>query len=328
MTTQARRDRNGVDDPPDGGWGVDAVARRLGVAPSTVRSWQRRYGIGPTGHEQGRRRLYRPADVARMQLMHRALVHGMSAAQAARWASGHADPERALALNAEPGSADHPAPTTPLDLDVDARGLGRAVLALDPDAVRAVVGAAIATHGVIYTWDELARPVLTAIARRWENSGTGVEREHLLSECLVREFDRAAEAARDRAAPLNTRAVLLACVPNEGHSLPLSALAAALAERRVGAHLLGASLPKVALDDAVRRLAPVAVMLWAQSRPRQSLFDRPPEGRLRRHLFVGGPGWTPRNTPPGATALTSLTTATEAVERSALGVFPRPDDEM
>ncbi|MFD0531239.1 MerR family transcriptional regulator [Kitasatospora arboriphila] len=29
------------------------VARRLGVSPTTVRSWERRYGIGPSGHEAG-----------------------------------------------------------------------------------------------------------------------------------------------------------------------------------------------------------------------------------------------------------------------------------
>jgi transposase-like protein len=29
---------------------VAAAARRVGVAPSTLRTWDRRYGIGPTDH--------------------------------------------------------------------------------------------------------------------------------------------------------------------------------------------------------------------------------------------------------------------------------------
>jgi DNA-binding transcriptional MerR regulator len=33
-----------------------AVARLLGVPASTLRSWHRRYGIGPTGHHAGRHR--------------------------------------------------------------------------------------------------------------------------------------------------------------------------------------------------------------------------------------------------------------------------------
>ena len=32
---------------------VAAVARRLGVAPATLRTWDRRYGLGPTEHSTG-----------------------------------------------------------------------------------------------------------------------------------------------------------------------------------------------------------------------------------------------------------------------------------
>ncbi|MCA1655283.1 MAG: MerR family transcriptional regulator, partial [Pseudonocardiaceae bacterium] len=32
---------------------VAAVARRLGIAPATLRTWDRRYGIGPRVHTTG-----------------------------------------------------------------------------------------------------------------------------------------------------------------------------------------------------------------------------------------------------------------------------------
>ncbi|MGI9196332.1 MAG: MerR family transcriptional regulator, partial [Candidatus Nanopelagicales bacterium] len=35
---------------------VAAVARRLGVAPATLRTWDRRYGVGPTEHAAGSHR--------------------------------------------------------------------------------------------------------------------------------------------------------------------------------------------------------------------------------------------------------------------------------
>ena len=50
---------------------VAAVARRLGVAPSTLRTWERRYGLGPTGREAGTRRFYAPSDVAVLDRMRR-----------------------------------------------------------------------------------------------------------------------------------------------------------------------------------------------------------------------------------------------------------------
>ena len=62
---------------------VAAAARRVGGAPSTLRTWDRRYGIGPTDHTPGRHRRYSPDDLARLELMHRALIQGATPADAA-----------------------------------------------------------------------------------------------------------------------------------------------------------------------------------------------------------------------------------------------------
>jgi len=62
------------------------VARQLGVAPATLRTWDRRYGIGPSGHTTGRHRRYAPADIARLELMQRALLRGATPAEAAEYA--------------------------------------------------------------------------------------------------------------------------------------------------------------------------------------------------------------------------------------------------
>jgi transposase-like protein len=62
---------------------VAAAAHRVGVAPSTLRTWDRRYGIGPTGHTPGQHRRYSPDDLARLDLMHRALILGATPADAA-----------------------------------------------------------------------------------------------------------------------------------------------------------------------------------------------------------------------------------------------------
>src|SRR5687767_913975 len=48
---------------------VAAVARKLGIAPATLRTWDRRYGIGPADHTPGRHRRYSADDLARLELM-------------------------------------------------------------------------------------------------------------------------------------------------------------------------------------------------------------------------------------------------------------------
>ncbi|MET9157860.1 MerR family transcriptional regulator, partial [Streptomyces parvulus] len=52
-----------------GGLTTGEVARRLGVAPTTVRSWDRRYGLGPAAHTGGRHRRWTGGDLARLERM-------------------------------------------------------------------------------------------------------------------------------------------------------------------------------------------------------------------------------------------------------------------
>ena len=45
------------------------LARRLGIAPATLRTWDRRYGRGPSEHSAGSHRRYSPSDIARLEHM-------------------------------------------------------------------------------------------------------------------------------------------------------------------------------------------------------------------------------------------------------------------
>lgn len=63
---------------------VAAVARRLGVAASTLRTWDRRYGLGPSGHTAGSHRRYSAADLGRLMVMRRLTVEGVPPAEAAQ----------------------------------------------------------------------------------------------------------------------------------------------------------------------------------------------------------------------------------------------------
>jgi DNA-binding transcriptional MerR regulator len=75
-----------VNEPPLPTLTVAAVARRLGVAPPTLRTWDRRYGLGPSAHTAGAHRRYSPADVARLMVMRRLTLQGVPPADAARYA--------------------------------------------------------------------------------------------------------------------------------------------------------------------------------------------------------------------------------------------------
>ena len=65
---------------------VAAVARRIGVAPATLRTWDRRYGLGPSSHEAGEHRRYCPKDLAILTAMRKLITAGVSPAEAAQQA--------------------------------------------------------------------------------------------------------------------------------------------------------------------------------------------------------------------------------------------------
>jgi hypothetical protein len=185
---------------------------------------------------------------------------------------------------------------------------------MDTGAVHHLLADTIHTDGVIACWDQVIRPVLTAIAGRWAHSGESVEVEHLLHECVL--------AAMIAATPLlgptrNPRPVLLSCAPDERHSLPLYVLRAALARREVATQMLGAALPAHALAAAVRRTTPAAVVLWAQL-PRHgdpAVFDQISGERVR--MFGCGPGWTGVQLPSRVERLDALADAVDLLEAVA-----------
>jgi DNA-binding transcriptional MerR regulator len=282
---------------PEPGLTVGAVARRLGVAPATLRAWERRYGLGPRERESGAHRRYTPADVAVLTTMRRLTLEGVAPADAARCAldpTFEATPLPDLEFRA------------PRRVAARARGLSRAAFALDCVAVRGLLADAVGADGVVATWEGLLVPVLRAVGDRWAATGEGVEVEHLLAEAAGTVFRTLAAAPPEPARP-----VLLAAADGETHTLPLHALAAALAERRVAARMLGAGLPATALAAAVRRTGPAALVVYAHTAAPPGCLDGLPALRPPTHVLAGGAGWA--RVPDGVTYVHDLGDAVHLV---------------
>jgi methanogenic corrinoid protein MtbC1 len=150
----------------------------------------------------------------------------------------------------------------------------------------------ISENGIISAWQDVFVPVLIQVGTAWEKSGKGIEVEHMLTEILKRVLR---EATSEIVAPVNSRPVLLASVGEELHSLALHALAAALAERGIETHFLGARTPVEAISSMVSRFAPPAVFLWAQLPVNgdPKFVTGIPAVRPAPRIIIGGPGWNP-----------------------------------
>lgn len=262
---------------------VAAVARRIGVAPATLRTWDRRYGLGPSLHEAGSHRRYCPADLAKLTLMRRLISTGIAPCEAAEQAKAH---KGAVKIEKLVNNFEHRQEL------VDA--LHRAATILDKSFIETVLRKDIAEHGVITTWTEVIVPLLMIVGDEWERTGAGIEVEHMLSELLKRIMR---EGVPEIKKPKNAQPVLLAAVGEEVHCLALHALAAALAERRIESFFLGARTPLEAIDAMVRRSAPPAIFLWAQLKRNgdEKFFREIPAIRPAPRIILGGPGWNLRD---------------------------------
>ena len=258
---------------------VAAVARRIGVAPATLRTWDRRYGLGPSLHEAGSHRRYCPADLAKLTLMRRLISTGVSPADAAEQAKTH---KGAVKIENLVNNFEHRQEL------VDA--LHRAATILDKSFIETVLRKDIAEHGVIASWTQVIVPLLIIVGDEWERTGAGIEVEHMLSE-LLKSIMR--EGVPEIKKPKNAQPVLLAAVGEEVHCLALHALAAALAERGIESFFLGARTPLEAIDAMVRRSAPPAIFLWAQLKHNgdEKFFREIPAIRPTPRIILGGPGW-------------------------------------
>ena len=318
-----------VPDPPEAKLTVAAVARRLGVAPATLRTWDRRYGLGPTLHAAGAHRRYSRSDIARLEAMRRLVLDGVPPSDAARLATEQVPTPRHGDDGPPPGPTGRLGETDEVarapggpggrvlalpNSSSEVRGLARAAMALDSGAMRTAMERALRTYGVVPTWDELLVPVLVAIGERWAATGDGVEVEHLLADVTMTALRAVATAPE----PSNGRPVLLACAAEEQHSLPLSALAAALSEYGIGCRMLGGGLPGPALAAAVRRTGPAVLMVWAQlgANADVRMLDGLPVLRPPVSVLAGGSGWQGRRLPARVTYVPDLSTAVRLIARA------------
>ena len=300
---------------------VSAVARRMGVAPATLRTWDRRYGVGPSQHQAGSHRRYSERDVARLEHMRRLVIAGVAPADAARAAladeistddSGTRTPTTQAPQASRHGGGNVIAMPGGGPL---ARGLARAAQSLDTEACQQILAEALEELGVMKAWNDVIVPVLSAIGEKWRVTGQGVEVEHAVSAAVQGSL---AAWVRESGPPTGGRAVILACAPGDQHTLPLWAVSAALAEVGIGARVLGADLPEDALATAVRRIGPAAVLVWAQvtETADPAMLDALPVTRPAAAVLVGGPGWSDCEGSDGPQRVTSLEDAVERIGRA------------
>ncbi|WP_267901769.1 MerR family transcriptional regulator [Kribbella jiaozuonensis] len=270
-------DRRGQVAPTGHGtvFAVGRVAALLGIPAVTLRSWERRYQVGPAQRSPGQHRRYTRADVERLQRMRNLIAAGTPAREAAL-------------LSATAGGADDD--VAEVWTELEARSLVELASTARLQSLAEELQTCLTQRGLSSAWDQVIRPALRMLEARYVAAGDCIDIELVLTQAVSDAVDRHTDLLRPPAADAQ-HPVLLVCCPGERHCLPLKMLRGVLLGLAIPTVFLGPGLPAGAATAAIARITPSIVVLWALIRRRESMeFYRTIAGR-GVVMCAAGPGW-------------------------------------
>ncbi|MEH3033539.1 MAG: MerR family transcriptional regulator [Aeromicrobium erythreum] len=252
-------------------WGVGAVAERLGIAASTLRTWERRYGVGPSHRTQGGHRRYTDRDIERVELVHRLVARGVSAQDAARVARGM---DRDELLHALKESA-------PEETTDPVQALVATALTLDAERLDETITRLVGRATFLDTWTRVLSPFVARAATERSMGSLPAEAQDLATQTLLKALRRRAGSEDD------TPDVLLATEVEPTDSLPLYALSTALRVAHVSTEVVGPARVRDRVEDALQgEPTPQVLVYWSD---RHDGWE--PERGNGLTMFRLAPGW-------------------------------------
>lgn len=272
------------DDGPgaDLTWSVGAVSSRLDITPSTLRTWERRYDVGPSHRTQGGHRRYTERDIERVELVRRLVGRGVSAQDAARVARNLDHDELLTALADEAQDS----PTLGRAALVDA--LLSASTSNDRERVRDMVGSVLDRSSFLDAWTGVLAPSLLRMSHEASVGSLTVEAERLATEVIL----EAMLELRSRGTRGPRPQVLLASGVDDGSCLPLVALGAALVDADIACRTVGPETDPRTVADLVEKLRPQVLMWWEQPVGTEDMLRRQLDRTgMNTFLLRAAPAW-------------------------------------
>ena len=125
--------------------------------------------------------------------------------------------------------------------------------------VTAAVLRSVQEHGTLSTWNVLIAPLVVAAGQHWQQTGSGIEVEHVLTQAVTTAFGAYLATLPEFAQVLP---VVLAGSAREDRVLALHAVRAGLYERGLPVRFLGPRTPLVTLAATARPTRAPAVLIW------------------------------------------------------------------
>jgi DNA-binding transcriptional MerR regulator/methylmalonyl-CoA mutase cobalamin-binding subunit len=206
---------------------IKRAAEQVGVSESTLRAWERRYGVGTAHRSDSGYRLYDEQAVRALSAMSTLVSEGWSVRSAA---------EEVLRRTA--ASVDETAPSFD-------RALVQSAEDFDLATLTAVLDHRFNNTSFESVVDDWLLPSLREVGLGWEAGRISVAGEHLVAGCVGRRLAAAYDVAGE--GPVGPR-IVVGLPPGSRHDLGLMSFATAARRAGLATSYLGADVP---VDDWV-----------------------------------------------------------------------------
>lgn len=247
------------DDTPV--YTIKTVVHETGIAPATLRAWERRYGCLSPGRSEGGYRLYSERDIAILRWLKRQIDAGVSIS-------------RAVALLEMRHGAEDGARPVDNEISVEARSLPQGsraaatvvkdlvekLLAYDETQAEMLLSEAFALHSVDVVAEEVIGPTLVEIGERWHRGEASIVQEHFATAFMRRRLTVLFHAYEQ---PQTGPLAIVGSGPSEWHDVGILLVSIALRRHGWRVIYLGQNVPAADIIGQIRTLRPSAVCLSA-----------------------------------------------------------------
>lgn len=242
-------------------YNIKAVEQATGVAASTLRVWERRYGIPTPNRNETGYRLYSERDIATITWLKGQLDEGLSISQAVARLEALREEGAEPTISLSAGYVSLPE-QGPRSLPILQDDLISALLDFDVTRADTYLGEAFALYPVEMVALVLIQPSLVEIGEGWHRGDVSIAQEHFASAYIRQKIET---LLNQTWYPQRGPSILCACAPGEQHEIGLMLLA--LFVRRRGYHVvyLGPNVPEDELLQTAARLQPAMVCVSAST---------------------------------------------------------------
>ena len=284
---------------------IATVAQRLGVSASTIRTWERRYGLGPK-REPGKRRRYNEIELKRLERMVRLVRSGVFPSDAAQ----------AIKSSDEVLTDSESAITVESILDTARRG--------DFNSLQRNLDVLISRDGLLHTWHEYIGPAMRGTYYPPKGDKLGIAPRSLITQATLYAVYQVAKQAPEHSAGFpDACPVLIVC--DAAHELRAHIVGVALEWEGVPARIVPVTAPAEGPDicpqdvsEAIKEYrdsfgAHVLILIGLLSSD-EKVIEGVDDGGSNL-ILVGR--HCPLESAPGATRLRTLTACVEEAVDSA-----------